>query len=63
MPSNLELTNRLTSLGSVTAVRGSVVDVRFDGPLPPVFTVLRTGPDNRMVIEVLAQSDERHVRG
>jgi len=63
VPSNLELTNRSTSLGRVTAVRGSVVDVRFDGPLPPVFTVLRTGPDNRMVIEVLAQSDERHVRG
>ena len=63
MSTNQELANGATNLGNVTAVRGSVVEVRFEGPLPPVFSVLRTGPDNRMVIEVLAQSDERHVRG
>ena len=51
------------NLGAVAAVRGSVVDVRFDGPLPPIYSVLRTGPENRIVIEVLAQPDDDHVRG
>jgi len=47
----------------VAAVRGSVVDVRFDGALPPINTVLRAGPDGAIVIEVLAQRDAHHVRG
>ena len=51
------------NLGAVAAVRGSVVDVRFEGPLPPIYSVLRAGAENEMVIEVLAQRDARHVRG
>ncbi len=51
------------NLGAVVAVRGSVVDVRFEGPLPPIHTVLRAGEKGRIVIEVLAQRDARHVRG
>ena len=51
------------SAGVVTAVRGSVVDVRFDDQLPAIHTVLHTGPGNAIVIEVLAQRDARHVRG
>jgi F-type H+-transporting ATPase subunit beta len=43
-------------------VRGSVVDVRFDGPLPPIYSVLRAREHGRIVIEVLAQSDARRVR-
>ena len=31
-----------TNRGVVSAVRGSVVDVRFDGHLPPIYSVLRT---------------------
>jgi F0F1-type ATP synthase alpha subunit len=31
------------NLGVVASVRGSVVDVRFDGPLPPIYSVLRAG--------------------
>ena len=31
------------NLGAIAAVRGSVVDVRFEGPLPPIYSVLRTG--------------------
>ena len=50
-------------MGSVAAVRGSVVDIRFDGRLPPINTVLHAGHDNEIVIEVLVQSDARHVRG
>ena len=51
------------NLGTVVAVRGSVVDVRFDGPLPPIYSVLRSGANRQIVIEVLAQRDARHVRG
>jgi len=51
------------NLGSVATVRGSVVDVRFDGRLPPIYSVLRAGVENKIIIEVLAQSDARHVRG
>ncbi len=52
-----------TNLGAVASVRGSVVDVRFDGQLPPIYSVLRAGAKNAIVIEVLAQRDSRHVRG
>jgi F-type H+-transporting ATPase subunit beta len=52
-----------SNLGAVASVRGSVVDVRFDGPLPPIYSVLRAGAENKIVIEVLAQRDARHVRG
>jgi F-type H+-transporting ATPase subunit beta len=51
------------NMGIVTAVRGSVVDVRFADSLPMIHSVLHAGPDDRIVIEVLTQSDERHVRG
>ncbi|MDR3436234.1 MAG: F0F1 ATP synthase subunit beta, partial [Telmatospirillum sp.] len=53
----------LANFGIVASVRGSVVDVRFDGHLPPVYTMLVTGPDDRIIIEVLAQRDAYHVRG
>jgi F-type H+/Na+-transporting ATPase subunit beta len=49
--------------GVVVSVRGSVVDIRFDGHLPPINSLLRAGPDGRIVIEVTAQRDARHVRG
>jgi F-type H+-transporting ATPase subunit beta len=51
------------NLGKVVSVRGSVVDVLFDEHLPPIYSVLRAGAKNQIVIEVLAQRDERHVRG
>ena len=33
------------NLGSVVSVRGSVVDVRFDEHLPPIYSVLRAGDE------------------
>ena len=51
------------NLGAVVSVRGSVVDIRFDERLPPIYSVLRTGPKREIVIEVLAQRDAHHVRG
>lgn len=50
-------------LGVIAAVRGSVVDIRFDAALPPIHTLLRAGDAGHVAIEVLAQRDERHVRG
>jgi len=54
--------DHLTS-GSVVSVRGSVVDVRFEEQLPPIYSVLRAGADKAIIIEVLAQIDARRVRG
>ena len=56
-------TSAAPNLGVVTAVRGSVVDIRFDQRLPPIHTVVRVGDGGQIVIEVLAQLDARHVRG
>ena len=52
-----------SNFGTVVSVRGSVVDIGFDGHLPPIYSVLRAGADKQIVIEVLAQRDEHHVRG
>jgi F-type H+-transporting ATPase subunit beta len=51
------------NLGAVTSVRGSVVDIRFDGSLPPIHSILRAGATRQIVIEVQARRDARHVRG
>lgn len=40
--------------GTVTAVRGSVVDVFFGEDLPPLFTLLRTGSEGKVAIEVMS---------
>lgn len=49
--------------GQIVAVRGSVVDLRFDTLLPAIHRLLRAGSEGRILIEVLAQLDARHVRG
>ncbi|MEO8683096.1 MAG: F0F1 ATP synthase subunit beta, partial [Vicinamibacterales bacterium] len=59
----MEDTASLSNVGVVVSVRGSVVDVRFDTHLPPIYSVLRAGDEGRIVIEVLAQRDAHHVRG
>jgi F-type H+-transporting ATPase subunit beta len=51
------------NIGVVVAVRGSVVDMRFDGTLPAIHTLLWAGEGVRVAIEVLTQRDARHVRG
>jgi F-type H+-transporting ATPase subunit beta len=52
----------MIGLGQVTAVRGSVVDVLFDGGLPPIHHLLNLGKDERVVVEVALHLDDRHVR-
>ncbi len=54
---------KVSNMGVVTAVRGSVVEVRFDARLPPIRSLLRAGAHAQMAIEVLTQIDARHVRG
>ncbi|MEJ2347006.1 MAG: F0F1 ATP synthase subunit beta, partial [Gammaproteobacteria bacterium] len=49
--------------GVVVSVRGSVVDVRFDNCLPPIYSLLRAGTERQIAIEVLSQLDTRRVRG
>lgn len=48
--------------GTVISVRGSVVDIRFETDLPPVYTLLRA-QDGNISIEVLAQLTANSVRG
>ena len=43
----------------ITSVRGSVVDVRFDDRLPPIYSLLHAGKEPRVSIEVLMQLDAR----
>ena len=59
---NLEKDGPL-NCGTVVSVRGSVVEIRFDEHLPAINSVLRAGADGKIVIEVLAQRDTRHVKG
>lgn len=63
MKSELEDHIDTPNIGSVVSVRGSVVDVRFDGRLPPIFSVLHSGPDGKIIVEVMAQLDASRVRG
>ncbi len=50
------------NVGTVVSVRGSVVDIRFEGQLPPINSLLRAGKGGAIVIEVQAQHDAHHVR-
>ncbi len=58
----METNAQLPNLGVVVAVRGGVVDVRFDQRLPAIHSVLRAGEGGRIVVEVLSQRDASHVR-
>jgi len=50
-------------IGTVVAVRGSVVDVHFKDGVPQIDRLLRAGSHGEIAIEVLAQLNEHHVRG
>lgn len=49
--------------GQIRSVRGSVVDVFFPEDLPPLRSVLRTGKDDTIVIEVIDHLDAHQMRG
>ena len=56
------MTNKLHT-GKVISIRGSVVDIMFSPPLPSINTLLHTGKDNQISIEVVTQLDKHRVRG
>ncbi|ROZ84187.1 F0F1 ATP synthase subunit beta [Pseudomonas neustonica] len=51
------------NVGTIVTVHGSVIDMRFDSALPAVHNLLHAGDGDHVAIEVLAQRDQRHVRG
>ncbi len=55
--------NNLLNQGKIISVSGSVVDVWFEDSLPPIYTLLHTGKDMEISIEVLTQLEAHRVRG
>jgi F-type H+-transporting ATPase subunit beta len=49
--------------GTVVSIRGSVVDAHFPHRLPALYTVLRAGETQDIIIEVIAHLDASTVRG
>ena len=52
-----------TGTGTIVAIRGSVVDVRFDDRLPPINQMLRSGSHDDVVIEVADLTGPHTVKG
>jgi F-type H+-transporting ATPase subunit beta len=48
--------------GLVIAVRGGVVDIKFDNHLPSIYSLMHAD-EGKIAIEVLTQLDAHHVRG
>ena len=63
MPDDVEKNECDIKPGTVIAVRGDVVDVAFSGLLPAVYTELRCGVEEEIIVEVLAHLDSTTVRG
>lgn len=55
--------NNSQNYGKIISVRGSVVDVWFENNLPSIYTLLHTGKDKEMSIEVLTQLEAHRIRG
>jgi F-type H+-transporting ATPase subunit beta len=49
--------------GTVISVRGSVIDILFEKQLPPIRSLLHSGGNDQISIEVFSQLDELRVRG
>ena len=56
-------TEHIMNYGKIISVRGSVVDVFFENDLPAIYTLLHTGKDKNVAVEVLTQLDDHRVRG
>ncbi len=63
MPDRTENDAKEKFVGRVSAVRGSVVDAAFDQELPPIDSILRAGPEDSILIEVMDHLDPGTVRG
>jgi len=49
--------------GTIIAVQGSIVDVRFDGDPPPVDQLLRAGDDGEVLVEIASLTGRHTARG
>lgn len=58
-----ELEQKQKNIGYITAIQGSVIDIKFEDKLPMVFTELRTGEDRNLIVEVQAHLDGQTIRG
>ncbi len=63
MKEKIDIKNKTLHYGKIISVRGSVVDVWFENNLPSIFTLLHSGKEKEISIEVLAQIDNHRVRG
>lgn len=50
------------NVGIVTSIRGSIIDIEFNENLPPIYSVIRTGNEMEIILEVQMQPDSGHVR-
>ncbi|WP_299198547.1 F0F1 ATP synthase subunit beta [uncultured Amphritea sp.] len=62
LPQDIDSRSVLHNTGTVISVRGSVVDVVFDRQLPPIRSLLKTGAEKQILIEVFSQLDQQRVR-
>src|SRR5690242_12755477 len=44
-----------SEFGSVVSIRGGIVDIRFENQVPPIHSLLRTGSEEEIILEVLSQ--------
>lgn len=51
------------NVGTVISVRGSVVEAEFRNRLPSIHSILRTGHDGKVVVEILGHVSSSRVRG
>ena len=57
------MTTPTANLGTVAAVRGSVVDVYFPEHIPSIYHILRAGTEHEIVLEVVSHLDATTIRG
>lgn len=55
--------NGSKGIGKIISVRGSVVDIRFEDHLPPIYTLVKAGINEQISIEILSHLDAKSVRG
>lgn len=53
----------IQNIGFIDMVQGTVIDVVFPRQLPPIHTILQTGRNNNIFIEVLVHLEPNRVRG
>ncbi len=57
-----EINTSASYTGSILSVRGSVVDIHFEGQLPRITTLVPAGQNGEVVLEVVDHLDEHTVR-